>query len=137
MATAIQAIYRDLEYAQTLVRARQARSKPTSADPDLDKVRGTSPPRDLDDNYETEADLEDEESWTFIGDDADPELRRRMEEFEISKLGNRGPRASLNLDKERGGPTKRMSVEVPTTTANTKDSKRKSVDLKHVINPKR
>ena len=56
MGTAIQAIYRDLEYAKTLVKRGGA-----SHDDGL-------------------ADFE--ESWTFIGDDNDPELVRRIAEWE-------------------------------------------------------
>lgn len=91
------------------------------------KPAGTeSPIRDLDDNYETEADLEDEESWTFIGDEADPELRKRIEEFEISKIGGRAPRVSLNLEKERNA-TKRMSSDM--VTSSLRDA-RHSTDIK-------
>ncbi|MCJ1386424.1 Sterol 3-beta-glucosyltransferase [Xylographa soralifera] len=53
--TAIQAIYRDLEYARTLI-----------------KHRDTQPDNEIG----------DEESWTFIGDDSDPELVRRIAEWE-------------------------------------------------------
>ncbi|MCJ1404267.1 Sterol 3-beta-glucosyltransferase [Xylographa trunciseda] len=53
--TAIQAIYRDLEYARTLIKHRGTQ---------LDNENG------------------DEESWTFIGDDSDPELVRRIAERE-------------------------------------------------------
>ncbi|KAL9014328.1 MAG: hypothetical protein Q9173_001036, partial [Seirophora scorigena] len=60
VATAIQAIYRDLEYAKTLIKHRAALA---SNDHD-----GSGPG--------------DEESWTFIGDDADPELARRIAEWE-------------------------------------------------------
>ncbi|KAI4117926.1 MAG: hypothetical protein LQ345_001918 [Seirophora villosa] len=60
VATAIQAIYRDLEYANTLIKHRAALA---SNDHD-----GSGPG--------------DEESWTFIGDEADPELTRRIAEWE-------------------------------------------------------
>ena len=50
VAMAIQAIYRDLEYAKTLIKHRKNLAK----------------------------DVDGEESWTFISDDSDPELRRRI-----------------------------------------------------------
>lgn len=56
--TAIQSIYRDLEYAKTLI-----------------KRRGDA--KAADDTVE-----EAEESWTFIGDDGDPELIRRIQDWE-------------------------------------------------------
>ncbi|KAL9602990.1 MAG: hypothetical protein Q9219_001515 [cf. Caloplaca sp. 3 TL-2023] len=59
VATAIQAIYRDLEYAKTLIKHRALISK-------TNDVSGPG----------------DEESWTFIGDEADPELARRIAEWE-------------------------------------------------------
>ncbi|KAL8681283.1 MAG: hypothetical protein Q9186_002594 [Xanthomendoza sp. 1 TL-2023] len=56
---AIQAIYRDLEYAKTLIKHRALIT-------DNDILGGVA----------------DEESWTFIGDEADPELTRRIAEWE-------------------------------------------------------
>jgi sterol 3beta-glucosyltransferase len=53
---AIQAIYRDLEYARTLIKKRDGASD------------------DLSDDFE--------ESWTFIGDEGDPELFKRMADME-------------------------------------------------------
>lgn len=73
MATAIQAIYRDMEYAKTLIKHRTSSNE---QDNDLGGV--------------------DEESWTFIGDESDPELARRIAEWEpmASNGGRRGrPRA--------------------------------------------
>ncbi|KAL9587665.1 MAG: hypothetical protein Q9212_000119 [Teloschistes hypoglaucus] len=58
VATAIQAIYRDLEYAKTLIKHRAL----------------------INDNDITGAG--DEESWTFVGDEADPELAKRIGEWE-------------------------------------------------------
>lgn len=49
METAIQAIYRDMEYARTLIKKQ--------ADP-----------------HEGDS----EESWTFVGDDSDPDQRARL-----------------------------------------------------------
>ncbi|KAL9003772.1 MAG: hypothetical protein Q9188_003377 [Gyalolechia gomerana] len=59
VATAIQAIYRDLEYAKTLIKHRAL----------INHDNDVSGPGD-------------EESWTFIGDEADPELARRIAEWE-------------------------------------------------------
>ncbi|KAF4628027.1 hypothetical protein G7Y89_g10127 [Cudoniella acicularis] len=55
--TAIQSIYRDLEYAKSLIKNRD----------------GKVP----DDNLE-----DSEESWTFIGDESDPELIKRIHDWE-------------------------------------------------------
>ncbi len=54
--TAIQSIYRDMEYAKTLIRKKDGK---------------------IDDPTE-----DSEESWTFIGDDNDPELVRRIHDWE-------------------------------------------------------
>lgn len=69
MGTAIKAIYRDLEYAKTLIKHRTDLANDDIAD-----------------------DLNDE--WTFIGDESDPELARRIAEWE--------PRRSLQLGEGRG-----------------------------------
>ena len=53
-AMAIQAIYRDLEYAKTLIKHRKYLAREDDG----------------------------EESWTFISDDSDPELRRRIIEWD-------------------------------------------------------
>jgi hypothetical protein len=53
--TAIQSIYRDLEYAKSLIKNRVATEDQTD---------------------------ELEEAWTFIGDDGDPEVLGRMHEWE-------------------------------------------------------
>ena len=44
---------------------------------------------DIDDNGDIE------ESWTFIGDESDPELRRRLQDWEPPVRG-RGPRVSMD-----------------------------------------
>ena len=56
VATAIEALYRDLEYAKSLIKNRA-----TATDNDA---------------------AGDEESWTFIGDESDPELARRIADWE-------------------------------------------------------
>jgi hypothetical protein len=71
---AIQAIYRDLEYAKTLIKARAASSKGSTATA-------------LDDDEFTNI----EENWTFIGDESDPELKMRLQDFNLS----REPRVSV------------------------------------------
>lgn len=68
MEVAIQAIYRDLEYAKTLIKANASSSKGSSA---------TALDEDEFGNIE--------ESWTFIGDDSDPELKRRIHDFNLSR----------------------------------------------------
>ena len=65
---AIQAIYRDLEYARTLIKARNAGPKNASTD----ALQSDDLAADI------------EESWTFIGDESDPELQRRIREWDAS-----------------------------------------------------
>lgn len=79
MATAIQAIYRDLEYAKSLIKHR-------TVNPDND--------------------IGDEESWTFIGDESDPELARRIAEWDsIAHLGEGARRKSMAVaTDERATP---------------------------------
>lgn len=70
MAVAIQALYRDLEYARTLARQRSnASSTPFSPTPSA-KVS----PDEADD------DLDDIEEWTFVGDETDIDISKRMRE---------------------------------------------------------
>lgn len=76
VANAIQAIYRDLEYAKTLIHARrqhQQRSTVTDAN--------TAQLQDDDDDLAAI-----EETWTFIGDESDPELQRRIKDFDIGQV---------------------------------------------------
>ncbi|KAI9680744.1 MAG: Sterol 3-beta-glucosyltransferase [Caeruleum heppii] len=79
---AIQAIYRDLEYAKTLV-----------------KRRGSN----LEETHE-----ESEESWTFIGDDNDPELVKRIREWEPMAQKQTGEEGELvgarSTSLGHGGP---------------------------------
>ncbi len=64
MDTAIQSIYRDLEYAKSLIKRRDGKT--------------------IDDTLE-----DSEESWTFIGDEHDPELVKRMHDWEtMAQSGN-------------------------------------------------
>lgn len=57
MNTAIQSIYRDLEYAKSLIKRRD----------------GKTPGDSLEDS---------EESWTFIGEENDPDLVKRIHDWE-------------------------------------------------------
>jgi sterol 3beta-glucosyltransferase len=93
---AIQAIYRDLEYAKTLIKARTASSKGAIA-------------TGLDEDEFTNI----EENWTFIGDDSDPELKMRIQDLNLS----REPRVNVAI---RG-----MSVVQPTEPIERKGSKSK------------
>lgn len=76
VATAIQAIYRDLDYAKTLIKVRGA-------------LQGATKGAGLDE------DVDIEESWTFIGDESDPDLQRKMQEIDLSTKG-RPPRVSMD-----------------------------------------
>ncbi len=98
MHTAIQAIYRDLEYAKSLVKARMAlQGAATLRSVDIDEGEG------------------EEESWTFIGDEGDPELQKRIHDGEAAPspapvpvpTRGRAPRVSL----ERAGTRAMAGVE--------------------------
>lgn len=65
--TAIQAIYRDMEYAKTLIKRKTFKDTTTGV--------------------ENEPESSNEESWTFIGDEGDPELIRRIQEWEPPSQG--------------------------------------------------
>lgn len=72
MGTAIQAIYRDLEYAKTLAEQRSiASSTPFSTNP-------------ADEGAAQDDDLGDIEDWTFIGDDTEVDISKRMQDMGIS-----------------------------------------------------
>jgi len=75
---AIQAIYRDLEYAKTLIKARTAGSKDGSGDA----------------LHNDDLAAEIEESWTFIGDESDPELQKRIRDWDPAAY--KESRASLD-----------------------------------------
>lgn len=77
--TAIQSIYRDLEYAKSLIKRRDG--KP------------------LDDNLE-----DSEESWTFIGDENDPEVVRRLHDWDqMAQSGTLGDKLmSASGESEEG-----------------------------------
>lgn len=78
MASAIQALYRDLEYAKTLVYQRSvASSTPFSPTPSAKAC-----PDGGDD------DLDDIEEWTFIGDDGGIDVFKRMRDLASSDADN-------------------------------------------------
>lgn len=96
--TAIQAIYRDLEYAKRVVKARavtQGAAGAALTSVDVDEGEG------------------EEESWTFIGDESDPELQRRLQYWDAdaaptpSPVRGRAPRVSL----DQAGLTAMQGVE--------------------------
>ncbi|KAJ5661303.1 uncharacterized protein N7484_000675 [Penicillium longicatenatum] len=77
VATAIQSLYRDLEYAKTLARQRSnASATPFSPTPSAK----ASPDHD--------DDIDDIEEWTFIGDDTDMDLTKRVRERAASAVSD-------------------------------------------------
>ncbi|OCT47410.1 Sterol 3-beta-glucosyltransferase [Cladophialophora carrionii] len=94
--TAIQAIYRDLDYAKSLVSARAAIQQQSAAT--AAGAAGLTAVDLLDEGGDIE------ESWTFIGDESDPELQRRMQEWDttgggVTSVRGRAPRVSIDLAK--------------------------------------
>ncbi|CRL17650.1 GRAM [Penicillium camemberti] len=80
VATAIQALYRDLEYAKTLARQKSlASSTPFSPTP----TAKTSPDGGDDD-------LDDIEEWTFVGDETGFDISKRMRERAASDADRLG-----------------------------------------------
>ncbi|GMF72078.1 unnamed protein product [Aspergillus oryzae var. brunneus] len=72
--TAIQAIYRDLEYAKTLARQRSiVSSTPFSPTP---SAKTTA--------EQEEDDVDDSEEWTFVGDDTEIDVSRRLRDRAVS-----------------------------------------------------
>ncbi|KAJ5629082.1 hypothetical protein N7490_011310 [Penicillium lividum] len=68
VATAIQSLYRDLEYAKTLAKQRSN----ASATPFSPTPSAQASPDNADD------DIDDIEEWTFVGDDNDMDLSKRV-----------------------------------------------------------
>jgi hypothetical protein len=104
--TAINAIYRDLEYARSLVKARAALQHQQQQQASSSATAGLTTVDLIDEGGDIE------ESWTFIGDESDPELQRRLAELDVinaaaSAGGNapvtrgRAPRVSLGLEREK------------------------------------
>ncbi|KAI2713706.1 CAZyme family GT1 [Penicillium roqueforti] len=80
VATAIQALYRDLEYAKTLARQKSlASSTPFSPTP----TAKTSPDG-------ADDDLDDIEEWTFVGDETGFDISKRMRERAASDADRLG-----------------------------------------------
>lgn len=78
MATAIQALYRDLEYAKTLARQKSlVSSTPFSPTP-----TAKASPDGGDD------DIDDIEEWTFVGDETGIDISKRMRERAASDADN-------------------------------------------------
>jgi hypothetical protein len=73
--TAIKAIWRDLDYAKSLIRTRAAL-------------------QDANSNALADEDIDIEESWTFIGNEKDPDLQRTMQEMDLG--ARRPPRVSVD-----------------------------------------
>ena len=74
MATAIQALYRDLEYATTLARQRSiVSSTPFSPTPSAKTMA-----------EQEEDEVGDSEEWTFVGDDTDIDISRRVRDRAVS-----------------------------------------------------
>lgn len=87
MATAIQAIYRDLEYATTLTRQRSSVSS-TPFSPTAQPMDEQNPDDDI-------ADIED---WTFVSDQDDIDFSKRARDRAVSGADNLPERFFL------GGP---------------------------------
>ncbi|KAE8356571.1 sterol 3-beta-glucosyltransferase [Aspergillus coremiiformis] len=74
--TAIQAIYRDLEYAKTLARQRSiVSSTPFSPTPSAKTMA-----------EQEEDDMDDSEEWTFVGDDTEIDVSRRLRDRTVSDV---------------------------------------------------
>jgi sterol 3beta-glucosyltransferase len=100
VATAIQAIYRDLEYAKTLARQRSiASSTPFSPTPSAK----TTAEQDADD------DVEDSEEWTFVGDDTDMEMSKRQRDRAISDADMLPDRLLANPNPGDSRPGRKLS----------------------------
>jgi hypothetical protein len=89
--TAIQSLYRDMEYSKTLIKRRVAGHADDKAE-------------------------DSEESWTFIGDEGDPELTRRIAEWEpMANIGTPGGQSVASLPKSL--PKRKPSVQAKARTA--------------------
>ncbi|EED20224.1 UDP-glucose:sterol glycosyltransferase [Talaromyces stipitatus ATCC 10500] len=93
VANAIQAIYRDLEYARTLTHQRASLS-----------ITPHSPATATDENHTAEEgeepeDMEEEESWTFVDEYADPELLKNENNSSRQKDSTSSPASSPTFAK--------------------------------------
>lgn len=91
MNTAIQSIYRDLEYAKSLIKDKSGKL--------------------MDDTNE-----DSEESWTFIGDDNDPELIRHIHDWETMAQSGLSNKNISPRSEATGSRAVRHSIP-PTSTA--------------------
>jgi sterol 3beta-glucosyltransferase len=119
--TAINAIYRDLDYARSLIKTRA--DNPPLSSADAAALAGLEL---ADDEGEIE------ETWTFIGDDGDAELKRLlMENAASSAATGRAPRVSLDVLREGfvgGGEGERgAAVEKENLKGKEKESRRSGV----------
>ena len=81
MGNAIKAIYRDMEYARTLIKKREALGRPTGGGGE-----------GITDSDEEEADAEE---WTLVENDSDPEAA--------------SPRAMMQPEPARGGSSRKKN----------------------------
>ncbi|RDW73756.1 sterol 3-beta-glucosyltransferase [Coleophoma crateriformis] len=84
--TAIQSIYRDLEYARSLIKHKDGKVVSDDA-----------------------LEAGDEESWTFIGDDNDTDLSKRYHDWE-STAGNRSTASSAGKSIGAAGPSRTTTL---------------------------
>jgi sterol 3beta-glucosyltransferase len=90
--TAIQSIYRDMEYAKSLIKSRNG--KPS------------------DDNIE-----DSEESWTFIGDENDPELVKRIHNWDsVAQLGTLNRKNDVLSGSEESGSKTGTEIMMESTS---------------------
>ncbi|KAK7552504.1 hypothetical protein IWX46DRAFT_632352 [Phyllosticta citricarpa] len=76
VGTAIKTIYRDLEYAKSLIKRRAPREESGGASADQN-----------DDHHHNDSADDAEEEWTFVEDDSDPELRKLAGELALDPSG--------------------------------------------------
>lgn len=107
MDTAIQCIYRDLEYAKSLIKPRTGKT-----------VEGTDghPAVGVEDDEE-----ENEESWTFVGgDEPDPEFLTRKLSETFAGLGAGAPIAgpgSAGFGGKQPAPLGNIAMKLGATSA--------------------
>ena len=127
VANAIQAIYRDLEYAKTLVRQRSNASAAPGADPgDADELNHA-----LDDLAAIE------ETWTFIGDEStELDFARRVRNRDkdhldrISEVASRSPRRESDASHEAEPPFQEDSDDEPLPPPPHDDGEKKKLELR-------
>ena len=116
METAIQCIYRDLEYAKSLIEAKRLKNvshqpKTTESDSNMN-------------NSEDDPDAEEEEeSWTFVGgdDSAEPDLFVKKGALAGVETHRRGPLGSKLLGQDAAGLSKLRAAPAATNPTRTID----------------